>query len=471
MRRMIFAAGAVAAVLLAWGHDSQAQRRGGGVRAGGGGVHVGPGGAVGGGRVGGAAVGPYGGSGSGTRAGGTVVGPAGGSRSVGGGQGSYTTNRGTTINYGGVGRGGTTPGGVNYGRGVGGVQVTTPGGRTATKIGTAGGASGPGGRTVGGSRGVATGSGPNGSFSSAYRGGVAVGPHGGVAGGSRVGTAVGPNGAVRGGTRAGVAAGPYGAAAGVARGGVAVGPGGVAVGGSRAVAGRGAYGTFYASRGALATTGGAVRRNFAYYNTFTPRWYASHPGLWFAAGWTAGRIWAAPAWSSVSSFCSYPSEPTYYDYGETVVYSNDTVVINGETEIPAAEYSQQATDLAAAGAAAKVEPKADDFQPLGVFAMVGEGEEKSTNLFQIAVSKDGVIRGNYYNALTDTAEPIYGSVDKKTQRAAWTVADRKFPVYEAGIANLTRAETTVLVHFSKDKSQQFTLVRIEQPEEAAKPGE
>jgi hypothetical protein len=99
-----------------------------------------------------------------------------------------------------------------------------------------------------------------------------------------------------------------------------------------------------------------------------------------------------------------------------------------------------------------------------VFAMVGEGEEKSTNLFQLAVNKQGVIAGEYYNALTDQTEPVYGSVDAKTQRAAWTVADRKFPIYEAGIANLTKDETTMLVHFSKEKAQQFTLVRIQPPE-------
>ena len=50
-------------------------------------------------------------------------------------------------------------------------------------------------------------------------------------------------------------------------------------------------------------------------------------------------------------------------------------------------------------------------------------------------------------------------------RAAWTVGDKKTPVYEAGIANLTRNETTMLVHFGGDKTQQFNLVRIEQPEQ------
>ena len=77
----------------------------------------------------------------------------------------------------------------------------------------------------------------------------------------------------------------------------------------------------------------------------------------------------------------------------------------------------------------------------------------------------------HYNALTDTTEPVYGSVDKKTQGAAWTVADRKSPMYEAGIANLTKDETTVLVHFGKDNRQQFMLIRIEQPEDKQVTGE
>ena len=81
----------------------------------------------------------------------------------------------------------------------------------------------------------------------------------------------------------------------------------------------------------------------------------------------------------------------------------------------------------------------------------------------VAVNKSGVIRGNYYNALSDTTVPVSGSVDQKTRRAAWTVGDRKQPVFEAGLANLTKSQTTMLVHFGEDRTQQWTLVRIEQP--------
>jgi hypothetical protein len=35
------------------------------------------------------------------------------------------------------------------------------------------------------------------------------------------------------------------------------------------------------------------------------------------------------------------------------------------------------------------------------------------------------IGGNYYNALSATTLPVYGSVDKKTRLAAWMIGDRK----------------------------------------------
>src|SRR5262249_5309302 len=210
----------------------------------------------------------------------------------------------------------------DYGRGVGGVQVTTPGGREVTKVGTAGGAVGPGGNAVGGRTGATVGSGPAGSFGSAYHGGVAVGPQGAAAAGTRVGGAATASGVVVGGTHAGAAVGPYGAAAG------------------RTTVARGTGGTYYASRGALATTGGAVRTNFRYYNAFTPGWYARYPGAWFAAGWTAARIWSAPVWGSVSSYCGYPEEPVYYDYGDSVVLQGDTVYMNGESVDTTANYVQ-----------------------------------------------------------------------------------------------------------------------------------
>src|SRR5713101_8206287 len=86
-------------------------------------------------------------------------------------------------------------------------------------------------------------------------------------------------------------------------------------------------------------------------------------------------------------------------------------------------------------------------------------------VFQMAINKDGIVRGNYYNATTDATTPVKGSLDKKSQRVAWTIGDKKDTVYEVGLYNLTKDETTMLIHFGKDKTEQRTLFRIEQPKE------
>jgi hypothetical protein len=379
-----------------------------------------------------------------------VVGPSGSSRSAGRTSGSYTTKRGSTINYAGAGRTATGPGGTTAGRGVGGVKVTTPGGQTAAKVGSVGGVKGPGGSGAVTGRSIGATTGPRGSGVSASRGGAAVGPRGAVAGGSRVGTATGAAGrTVSGASRWNAAAGPYGAYA-SAR--------GVAVGGA------GHY-TAYRGATALRTQAGYVRGGFAGYNYFNPGWYAAHPLAWRAAGWTtAAALWGWASYPAVASYCGYPATPVVYDYGSNLVYEDNRVYYDGEPVATAEEYATQAQNFAAAGQAAKASPK-EEWKSLGVFAMV-QGEEKdANNVFQIAISKDGVLRGNYYSTLTDTAVPIYGSVNKKTQRAAWVVGDNKGTVYETGVGNLAQPETTMLVHFGTDRTQQWTLVRLEPPKD------
>ena len=449
MKKIIFFAFLLGVALLLVESASRVSGRGRGGGGGGGGGRGGMGGArpsggnIGGARPSGGVVNSYGGgAGAGARSTRPVVGPAGGTGQAGRGSGSYTTKGGATVDYKGAGIGGTTGRGGAGGRAVGGIQVTGAGGREVTKVGSAGGAVGPRGNAVGHRQGAAVGTGPGGAVGTRYQGGVAIGPHGGVAGGSRVGVASGPGGTVTRGGRAAVASGPYGAAAGR----------------STVVAGRG---TYYRSGAVIRNQGVYVRQTVGRYPCFRPGWYAQYPGAWFAAGWTANAVWRAATWNSCASFCGYAATPVYYSYGENITYQDDGVYFDGQLAYPAEEYAQQAITIADAGREAKASEKGD-WLPLGVFAMVQGDEKTSNHIFQLAVNKEGVIRGNYYDAVTDSTAPIYGSVDKKKQRAAWTVGDRKTPVYEAGIANLTENETTMLVHYGKDRTQQFSLVRVEE---------
>jgi hypothetical protein len=223
---------------------------------------------------------------------------------------------------------------------------------------------------------------------------------------------------------------------------------------------------------ALANLGDQVRNNFNFSDCFNGNWKDRYPGAWWAAGWGAtGAAYSTPTWGDYSGYSGssgssdgsggYASQPVYYDYGSNVVYQGDSVYVNGDAVGTQEQYAQQATTIADTGRQAQA-TKEEEWFPLGVFAMIQGEQVNGNDLFQLAVNKSGVIRGNYYNALSDTNLPVYGSVDKKTRRAAWTVGDRKETIFEAGLANLTKSETTMLVHFGKGRTQQWTLVRIDQ---------
>jgi hypothetical protein len=66
----------------------------------------------------------------------------------------------------------------------------------------------------------------------------------------------------------------------------------------------------------------------------------------------------------------------------------------------------------------------------------------------------------------DTTTPIYGSLDKKTQRVAWTIGKKNDRVFDTGIYNLTKSEAPVLVHIGNTRTMQMLLVRVSPPDPA-----
>ena len=159
------------------------------------------------------------------------------------------------------------------------------------------------------------------------------------------------------------------------------------------------------------------------------------------------------------------SEPVYFEYGDNVYYQDDTVYYGDQPVCSAEEYAQQAEQLATSAP----EPAQDsDWLSLGVFALTQEDDDTDPTLYvQLAVNKDGIIAGTFFDSTTNTSKEIEGVVDKESQRSAWTLKDKKWPVMEAGIANLTKDTVPVLVHFEDGQTQRWLLVRLEEPKEAA----
>jgi hypothetical protein len=389
----------------------------------------------------------------------------GGFRGGGFGGGSYSFDRGGSVSgWGGRGfsySGSRSGGFSDYGgyRGVGGSydrSLSDARGGSVSVSGTRGAAVGPwGGAAAGGTRTISGTTAGGRSFDTTTSRGGVMGPGGGfVAGGSRYGVASGPRGTVAGGGRWGAAGVRFPTDAGLAH--------YSAVGGYGVVGNR----TALWSHSYVTTRAGYVRSGFLWHDSFNPAWYTAHPGAWVAAGWAANAAWTVATWPALATFVNISAPPVYMDYGNTVVYQNNNVYVDGTDAGTAEEYNQQAIKLATAGQEAKA-PKTDKWQSLGVFSLV-QGDEKTSNtMFELAVDKNGVIRGNYYDALMGTSTEVFGSVDPKTQRAAWTIGKNLNTVFETGIYNLTKEETPVLVHFGKDKTQQWLLVRMEQPKQAS----
>ncbi|MCC9641870.1 hypothetical protein LOC71_06250 [Rhodopirellula sp. JC740] len=206
--------------------------------------------------------------------------------------------------------------------------------------------------------------------------------------------------------------------------------------------------------------------------------WSDHP-LWGA--WAISRPFRWAAWGGVTGWVDYGwVEPIYYNYGENIYYQDGMVYSDGEVIATEEQYAQQAEAIIASAPevdAAATEDAAEesDWMPLGVFAVTPDGQESGpepTLFLQLVLSKQGILSGTLNDETTDTTQAIEGMVDKESQRSAWNVVGKTRPIMETGIVNLTKDTAPVLVHFADGTTQQWLLVRLDDPQsEDALPGQ
>jgi uncharacterized protein (TIGR03000 family) len=226
------------------------------------------------------------------------------------------------------------------------------------------------------------------------------------------------------------------------------------------------------SSGVQAARGADVRANFRQPFLFTTQWFQDHPGSWMPEKWastgdppnSSATVWRYANWAGLLKWLGWNSKPISFDYGINIKIQYGIVFRDEAKEATEEDYYGQAVELAQTKSAAQ--PGADGWLPLGVFALVQEGQTEPSAVTHLAISKSGIIRGNYYNAATKTDYPLRGAVDKKTQRVAGIPGDQKEIVFELGLYNLTLDVTPVLVFSGKDKTEQWLMVRLKSPEAA-----
>jgi hypothetical protein len=195
--------------------------------------------------------------------------------------------------------------------------------------------------------------------------------------------------------------------------------------------------------------------------------WAWSPTGWGAAAWGAG-LWTAAAWPALGDWLGWGDSTSYpYDYGNYITYQGDNVYYGSQSAGTSEQYYQEASNLAGSSPAP---PSDAQWLPLGVFGLVQGENTQPSMTFQLAVDKQGVIRGNAIAQGSTTAQAIQGAVQKRTQRVCWTVGTNTNVVYDTGLDNLTKSEASILVHTGPKFTQQELLVRMKQPSETGSGG-
>ncbi|MFM7116643.1 MAG: hypothetical protein ACKO0N_08425 [Planctomycetota bacterium] len=396
---------------------------------------------------------------------------------------SYTTDKGTTITVGGKSGSGTTEGGATVGGAVGGIKIETAGGDTIVRgTGVAGASKGDSAAIAAGSRtGVKTAeggqavagrgvrAGTDGENSAIRAGGFAAGvdaqgnagavARGGYADstGYRQGGAMSASRNSDGYARVNVAAGYNNNGTGQIKTGTAI----VGPNGNIVSAGRGA--AFVNGQFVGGTAWTAVNGNYTHWGYFGPGYVSTYPNCWWPGKWAvAATAWSIAAYSVAAPYCGCSESATYYDYGNNVTYEEGTVYYDDEPVATAEQYYEEAGQIADAGE----QTENEEWLPLGVFAVIASAEQKdSQQIVQLAVNKEGAIRGNFHNQETDEVTPVVGSVNKENQRVALKLQGNDKLLVETGLYNLTNDECPVLVHYSPEEQEQLTLIRLHQPSE------
>lgn len=204
---------------------------------------------------------------------------------------------------------------------------------------------------------------------------------------------------------------------------------------------------------------------------FSRGWYGRHRGAW-GGGWGWGNPWNVATWGTTAAWLGLAAtNPAWGGYGptNTTIYDTDSEQLNApDGEQPTGqELSPEA--LAAESAAAKelaakgtAEPGQNEkFMPLGVFTLAPENQTEATAMLQLAVSKQGVLRGSYFDLLSDVNHPIRGSVNKKTQQVAWTFGPQGRVTFQTALGVLTETSGPVSVHYENGQTRQWVLARYE----------
>jgi hypothetical protein len=230
---------------------------------------------------------------------------------------------------------------------------------------------------------------------------------------------------------------------------------------------------------------------YGYHPYYHPYAFYGYPGGWYNPGFMEASMWTCMGLSTLTSFLGIAALSSLNNgtSDTNVTYEGGNTYIN---MVPAPDYYQQGQQLAglAGGNVAMnapltafanqgsqvtsdigqppiqgVSPAAatEKWEPLGVYSLCTPGQKESTTLFQLAINKDGVVRGNYMNEITNEKAQVHGALDKKTQRISWTVGNNPETIFSTTLNELVKQDSKILVQFGPNNTQEMAFIRLPAP--------
>lgn len=172
---------------------------------------------------------------------------------------------------------------------------------------------------------------------------------------------------------------------------------------------------------------------------FTAAWYADHPTAWqsthpHADAWAAATATGVGAWLGWAAYDANDdgSGVTYYTsnvYEEPADDGDDDVSDDEDSTSQSADTQQQA----------------GDWLQLGVYAVASTNGEPASRYLQLAVNRQGEIRGVYYDAISGASQNLTGRIDESTQVAQWSPDSNPQTTFRTKLSELTQSSGTVEV--------------------------
>ena len=141
-----------------------------------------------------------------------------------------------------------------------------------------------------------------------------------------------------------------------------------------------------------------------------------------------------------------PAAPAAEDLGKGTVAADGTVsvLLRGDNAPPSGPEPNRRRP---ATVSLSPDDASSPWLPLGAFAAVPAGGEQALAphvFLELSLHRDGTVRGNYFDAVSDAVEPVAGRFDRETGSLTWRIGGRgaEFETTADGLA-AGRVEATV----------------------------